>query len=470
MTMKAAARSAQRLASARRYATTSYTAESESMPLEGSPVEQDDPEQPSPVVGPTRPRLFNILGPGLITGASDDDPSGIATYSQAGAQFGYGLTWTMLFSFPLMAAIQMISARIGRTTGHGIAGVLRMHYPQWLLTSVVVLLLIANVINLGADLGAMADALALLLPAPTWLYVLLFAAICISLQLFLQYSRYVAVLKWLSVALLSYVFSAAAVHVDWGAVFHNVTAPQIVWKADYLVALVAILGTTISPYLFFWQAAEEVEDINVYPRRTELIHAPRQGKAALARIELDTIIGMAFSNLIALAIIVTTAATLFASGITNIQTSADAAEALKPIAGRAAYVVFTLGIVGTGLLAVPVLAGSAAYAIGEARQWPTGLGRQPKEAQAFYATLVIATLVGMGLNFTPINPIKALYWSAVINGVVAAPVMVVMMLLASRHDIMGRFAVKGWLRLLGWAATVVMAAVVVAMFATMGSA
>jgi NRAMP (natural resistance-associated macrophage protein)-like metal ion transporter len=435
-----------------------------------STITDPDPEQPSPVVGPTRPRLFKVLGPGLITGASDDDPSGIATYSQAGAQFGYALSWTMLFTFPLMAAIQMISARIGRTTGHGIAGVLRMHYPQWLLTSVVLLLLVANVINLGADIGAMASATALLLPAPIWLYVLLFAAICISLQLFLQYSRYVAVLKWLSAVLLAYVFSAVMAGPDWGTLLHSIATPNLAWNKDYLVALVAIFGTTISPYLFFWQAAEEVEDINAYPRRTELIHAPRQGKAALARIELDTIIGMAFSNLIALAIIVTAAATLAAHGITDVQTSAQAAAALEPIAGRAAYVVFTLGIVGTGLLAVPVLAGSSAYAIGEARQWPTGLGRRPKEAQAFYATLVIATLVGMLINFTPIDPIRALYWSAVLNGVVAVPVMVIMMLLASRHDIMGRFAVKGWLRGLGWAATAVMAAVVAAMFATMGAA
>ncbi|HYZ61611.1 MAG TPA: divalent metal cation transporter [Acetobacteraceae bacterium] len=429
-------------------------------------VQDDDPEQPSPVVGPTRPRLFKILGPGLITGASDDDPSGIATYSQAGAQFGYGLSWTMLFSFPLMAAVQMISARIGRTTGHGIAGVLRLHYPQWLLTVVVMLLLVANVINLGADLGAMADALALLLPAPKFFYVLLFAAICVSLQVFLQYARYVAVLKWLTAALLAYVVSAAVVGVDWGALAWSVAWPRIEWKQEYLTALVAIFGTTISPYLFFWQAAEEVEDIHVYPKRTELVRAPRQAKAALQRIELDTLVGMAFSNLIALAIILTTAATLGAHGITDIQTSAQAAEALKPIAGRAAYTVFTIGIIGTGLLAVPVLAGSAAYAIGEAREWPTGLGRAPKEAQAFYATLVIATLIGMIVNFTPIDPIRALYWSAVINGVVAVPVMAVMMLLASRADIMGAFAIRGWLRWLGWAATAVMAVIVAAMLGT----
>lgn len=429
-------------------------------------TQDDDPEGPSPTVGPTRPRLLKILGPGLITGASDDDPSGIATYSQAGAGFGYALTWTMLFTFPLMAAIQMISARIGRTTGHGIAGVLRIHYPHWLLTSVVLLLLVANIINLGADLGAMADALALLLPVPRPIYILLFAVICVCLQVFLQYSRYVSVLKWLSLALLAYFISALVVHVNWTELVQRLVWPHIVWRQDYLVTLVAIFGTTISPYLFFWQAAEEVEDIGANPRRVELIKAPDQGPAALHRIEVDTIIGMAFSNLVALAIIVTTAATLGVHGITDIQTSAQAAKALEPLAGWAASSVFALGVVGTGLLAVPVLAGSAAYAIGEARQWPRGLARQPKEAQAFYATLVIATLVGMVINFAPIDPIKALYWSAVINGVVAFPVMVVMMLLVRRRDIMGRFAVTGWLFALGWAATACMGAVVAAMLAT----
>jgi NRAMP (natural resistance-associated macrophage protein)-like metal ion transporter len=428
----------------------------------------DDPEQHSAAIGASKPRLFRILGPGLITGASDDDPSGIATYSQAGAQFAYGLSWALLFSFPLMTAIQMISARIGRTTGQGIAGVLRQHYPGWLLHSVVLLLLIANVINLGADLGAMADAMTLLLPGPTWLYLLLFGGLCVGLQVFLHYSSYVRYLKWLSVALVSYVISAFVLHVDWATLGKNLVIPHLAWNQDYLTTTVAIFGTTISPYLFFWQASEEVEDIQVNPRRVELIRAPSQGKAALARIELDTTIGMAFSNIVSLSILVTTAATLFAHGVTDVDTSAKAAAALGPIAGAGAATVFTVGIIGTGLLAVPVLAGSAAYAIGEARRWPTGLARQPHEARAFYATLVVATLVGMGINFAPINPIRALYWSAVINGVVAVPVMTVMMLLVRRADIMHGFAVKGLLHWLGWAATIVMALVVIAMFATMG--
>ncbi|MBB2205572.1 divalent metal cation transporter [Gluconacetobacter takamatsuzukensis] len=424
----------------------------------------DDPELPSPVVGPSRPRLFRVLGPGLITGASDDDPSGIATYSQVGAQFAYGLSWTLLVTYPLMVAVQMISARIGRTTGHGLAGVIRLHCPAWLLTGVVLLLLVANIINLGADLGAMADALGLLLPAPRVLYVLLFSAISISMQLFLQYTRYVAALKWLTLALFAYFAALACVDVDWRALAYHLVWPAHAPTSGYLTALVAIFGTTISPYLFFWQASEEVEDLGVYPHRTDLVDAPSQGRRALRRIEIDTLVGMGFSNLVALAILVTTAATLNARGVTDIQTSAQAAEALRPIAGAFASLVFTVGIVGTGLLAVPVLAGSAAYAVGEARQWPTGLERRPKEAQAFYATLVIATLIGMIINFAPVDPIRALFWSAVLNGVAAVPVMVVMMVVAARRDVMGRFAIRGPLRWLGWIATVLMGGVVLAMF------
>lgn len=435
------------------------------------PVQEDsDPEWPSSVVGPSRPRLFRVLGPGLVTGASDDDPSGIATYSQGGAQFGYGLAWSLVVTYPLMVAMQMISARLGRTTGHGLAGVLRLYCPSWLLSGVVMLLLVANIVNLGADLGAMADALDLLLPSARVLYVLLFAAVAISMQLFLQYTRYVAVLKWLTLALFAYFAALACVRVDWWALARQLVWPD--WKgthaAGYWTALVAILGTTISPYLFFWQASEEVEDMHVYPRRVNLVDAPVQGKNALRRIRVDTLVGMAFSNLVALAILITTAATLNVHGVTDIQTSAEAAEALRPIAGRFASLIFTLGVVGTGLLAVPVLAGSAAYAVGEARQWPTGLERRPKEAQAFYATLVLATLVGMILNFAPIDPIKALFWSAVLNGVVAVPVMVVMMIVASRSDIMGQFVIRGPLKWLGWVATVMMGGVVLAMLWSFG--
>lgn len=435
--------------------------------MTGEPLpEPDDITHLDPVVGTTHPPLLGVLGPGLITGASDDDPSGIATYSQAGAAFGYGLSWTLLFSYPLMVAIQMISARIGRTTGHGIAGVLRMHYPNWVLQWIVTLLLIANIANLGADLGAMADAFALLLPGPRWLYVLLFSVICIAMQLLLQYSRYVAVLKWFALSLLGYFAVLAVVHTEWHTLLSNLLIPHIVWHVDYLTAIVAVFGTTISPYLFFWQSAEEVEDMRAHPRRLDLLHAPQQAPGALHRIELDTVVGMGLSNTVALAIVATSAATLHLHGITTIDTSAQAASALGPIAGPYATWIFAAGIVGTGLLAVPVLAGSAAYAIGEARGWPVGFTRKVLEAKAFYATIAIATLIGMIINFTAINPIRALYWSAVLNGLLAVPVMLTMMRIASRSDIMGAFIAKGWLKALGWLATAVMFVTALAMIAS----
>lgn len=430
-------------------------------------VSQDAESRPaSPVVGSSKPRLISILGPGLITGASDDDPSGIATYSQAGAQFGFGLTWTLLFTYPLMSAIQMISARIGRTTGRGIAGILRQHYPSWVLVSILVPLLVANTTNIGADLGAMADATRLVFGGPHFLYVLLFAVISSALQIFMQYTRYVAVLKWMTLVLLTYVVTLFMVKVPWSEALYRLVVPSATWKKEYLTTLVAVFGTTISPYLFFWQASQEAEDVRATPRRRPLTRAPGQGHGALERIELDTLAGMGISNLIALAIMITAAATLHAANVTDIETSAQAAQALRPIAGSMAEIVFALGVLGTGLLAIPVLAGSAAYAIGEGRKWPVGLARQPMEAKAFYATIVVATLVGMIMNFTPVNPIKALYWSAVINGIVSVPVMATMMLITARQKIMGDFVVTGWLKALGWTATAVMAFAVIAMLAT----
>ena len=420
----------------------------------------------SPVVEPARPRLLQVLGPGLITGASDDDPSGIATYSQAGAQFAYGLTWTMLFTYPLMTAVQMVAARLGRTTGRGIAGLLRRHAPNWLLQCVVVLLLVANTVNLGADLGAMADATRLLAGGPHALWLVLFGVVCVSLQLFLQYARYVAVLKWLTLVLFAYVATLFFTHVPWSEVAASLVVPRLRWDKEYLTTVVAVLGTTISPYLFFWQASQEAEDLREDPQRDPLVVAPEQGGPELRRIELDTLVGMGLSNAIALAIIVTAAATLHANGVTDVQTSAQAAEALRPIAGRWAFLLFTLGVVGTGLLAVPVLAGSAAYAIGEARKWPVGLARQPMEARAFYATVIVATVLGVVMNFTPLDPIKALYWSAVVNGVVAVPVMAAMMTLASRPGVMGRFAIGLRLKTLGWVATIAMGVAAAAMIVT----
>jgi NRAMP (natural resistance-associated macrophage protein)-like metal ion transporter len=428
----------------------------------------DDPETAfaSPAVAPSKPRLFKVLGPGLITGASDDDPSGIATYSQAGAQFSYALAWTMLFSYPLMVAVQMVSARLGRTTGHGIAGNLARHYPAWLLHGAVTLLLVANTINIGADLGAMGDALALIAGGPALAYVVGFGVLCIVLQIFVQYTRYVSILKWLTVALFAYFGVLLVAKVDWGAALRGLLLPELRFDKDHVTTIVAILGTTISPYLFFWQASQEVEDIDAHPRRQRLKSAPRQGEPALQRIEYDTLVGMGLSNLVALAIMLTAASTLNLAGIKEIGSSAEAAEALRPIAGEFAAIIFAIGIIGTGLLAVPVLAGSAAYAIGEARRWDIGLARQFKEAKAFYLTIAVATLIGIAINFAPINPIRALYWSAVINGVVGVPIMAVMMLMASRKAIMGKFVVPAAMKIAGWCATVVMAAAVVTMGVT----
>lgn len=410
------------------------------------------------VVGPSKPRLLGVLGPGLITGASDDDPSGIATYSQAGAQFGFGLLWTMVFSYPLMSVVQEISARIGRTTGRGIAGNMREYYPNWLLQSVVVLLLIANIINIGADLGAMGDALKLIIGGPALLYVILFGAISVLLQVFLKYSRYVSILKWLTLSLFAYFGTVLFVHVPWGEVAQGLIIPKFKLDSSFWTAVVAIFGTTISPYLFFWQASQEVEDQKAKPKREPLKKAPEQAQNAIERIRLDTYVGMAFSNIVALAIMITAGATLHAKGITDIESTSQAAEALRPVAGVFAFAIFALGVIGTGLLAIPVLAGSAGYALGEARKWPVGLEREPLAAKAFYATIAVATIIGVGLNFTPINPFKALYWSAVVNGIVAVPVMAVMMLMTARSDVMGKLTVPLVMRVIGWVATAVMAA------------
>ena len=407
--------------------------------------------------------LVKTLGPGLITGASDDDPSGIGTYSQAGAQLGYGIGWTMLLTFPLMAAIQEISARVGRVTGHGIAGNVCRHYSMWLLNVVVALLFIANTINIAADLGAMADATRLLIGGHGIIYVVIFGVTSVVAQIFLDYQRYVSVLKWLTLSLFAYVGALAFAHISWSQALMGVLVPHITWSADYFTTIVAIFGTTISPYLFFWQASQEAEDQRVDVTKQPLIDKHYGAQKEFHRIRADTIVGMAFSNLIALSIIVTAAATLHAAGKTDIQTSAQAAEALRPIAGAFAEVIFALGIVGTGLLAIPVLAGATAYAVGEGRRWPVGLARKPKEAVAFYSVLALSAAIGIALNFTSINPISALYWSAVINGVLAVPVMVLLMIMARRKDVMGRFVVGGPLYWLGWLSTAAMLLSVLAM-------
>jgi len=413
-----------------------------------------------------RPKLLQVMGPGLITGASDDDPSGIATYSQVGAQFGYGLAWTLLFSYPLMAAIQEISARIGRVTGFGIAGNLRRHYPAWLSSGIVSLLLAANIINLGADLGAMGAALKLLIAGPALIYVSLFGLVSAGLEIFTRYARYVSILRWLCLSLFSYVICAFVVTVPWAEVGWATIWPPLSATPDYLMAIVAVLGTTISPYLFFWQAQQEVEDDKERAGSRPLIRAPWQSRSEFARIRLDTYLGMALSNIVAFFIVVTTASTLHAHGVTDIQTSAQAAEALRAVAGRFTFIVFAAGIIGTGLLTLPVLSGSAAYAVGELFAWHVGLARRPLRAKAFYAVIAAATAIGAGLNFAPIDPVKALYWSAILNGVVAVPVMIAMMHLSMRRLIMAGFTLPLPLQILGWVGTIVMAVTVLAMAAT----
>ena len=375
----------------------------------------------------------------------------------------------MLFSWPLMSAIQEISARIGRVTGRGIAGNLKQHYPKPLLLGIVLLLVIANTINLGADMGAMAAALKLLVGGPQVAFVVLFALASLVLEVFVDYARYVSVLKWLTLSLFAYVAVAFAVRVPWSEVAHDLFIPQVSWSKSYLTVVVAILGTTISPYLFFWQAEEEVEQVKERAGAKPLERAPEQARTELKRIRIDTLLGMGLSNVVALSIIVSTAATLHAHGVTDIHTSSQAAEALRPVAGRFVFLIFGLGIIGTGLLAVPVLAGSSAYALGEAFGWHVGLARKLGRAKAFYATIAVAMLVGALLNFTPLDPIKALFWSAVINGVVAVPVMVTMMLLSSNPAAMGHFRLPKVLKWLGWLSAAAMGAATIGMFATWGS-
>lgn len=407
------------------------------------------------------------LGPGLITGAADDDPSGIATYSHAGAQFGFSMLWTVLFTYPLMVGIQVVSARIGRVSGHGLATNIRLHYPAWLLYGVVGLLLVANTINIAADVSAMGEALKLVVGGPAQLYAVGFGIVSLLLQVFIPYRRYVRILKWLTLALLAYVATAFVVHIPWSQVLVRALTPQLSWKPEYITTVVAVFGTTISPYLFFWQASQEVEDQLADPHAQPLINAPRQAPANLRRIKIDTYVGMGFSNLIAFFIILTTAVTFNLHGITGIETSAQAATALRPIAGEFAFMLFSAGIIGTGLLAIPVLAGSSAYAMAGAFKWKNSLERTPMKAKQFYGVIAISTLIGTALGFTPIDPFKALYWSAVINGVISVPVMAVMMLMAVRPEIMGQFVITAKLKVLGWMATLIMAAAVLAMLLTM---
>ncbi len=401
---------------------------------------------------------LEVLGPGLVTGAADDDPSGVGTYSQVGAQFGYGMGWTLVFGFPLLASIQAICARIGATTGRGIAQNLREHYPIGLLRAVVLLLLVANVINLGADLGAMAAALALIVPGPALAYVVGFGLLSVGLEIAISYDRYARILKWTTLSLFSYVAVVFVADVPLGEALRGILIPSFTFDREHAMALVAIFGTTISPYLFFWQAGQEVEE--QHRRHVKpLMVSPKKAEGELRRIRTDTLVGMGFSHITALFIVIATAATLHANGVTEITSAAQAAEALRPIAGELAFVLFALGIIGTGLLAVPVLAGSAAYAVSETFGWTEGLNRKPKEAKAFYSVIALATLGGMALNLTSIDPMQALYWAAVVNGLLAPPLMLVTMLIARNPAAMGELAISRRLAFGGWLSTAVMAAV-----------
>jgi NRAMP (natural resistance-associated macrophage protein)-like metal ion transporter len=411
---------------------------------------------------------LKALGPGLITGAADDDPSGIATYSQAGAQFGFNTLWTLVLTYPFMVGIQLVSARIGRVTGHGLATNIRRAYSPWLLYSIVLLLLVANVINIAADIAAMGEAARLVTGVgSSHLYSLGFGVLCLSLQVWMPYATYVRYLKWLTLGLLAYVGTVFAVKLPWLEVLHKTVWPDFTFTKDSVALIVAIFGTTISPYLFFWQASQEVEEIRADDSTLALRKRPEHAAKHLRRIKVDTFVGMGFSNLVAYFIILTTAVTLGAHGVTTIQTSAQAAEALRPVAGEFAFLLFALGIIGTGMLAVPVLAGSAAYAVTESFKWTNGLDLKAVEAQEFYGIIALATIGGMLLNFAPIDPIKALMLSAQINGVIAVPIMAVMMLLAHNKKLMGAFTLSRRHTIIGWLGVLVMLVAVVAMFATM---
>jgi len=408
-------------------------------------------------------RIVSALGPGLVTGAADDDPSGIATYSQAGAQFGFSLLWTVFLTTPFMIAIQLVSGYMGRVTGKGIAANVKEHHHISIVFILVSLLLAANIFNIAADIAAMGEGLYLIVGGLKHEHALIFAGGSVLLQVFVPYTSYSRYLKWLTLVLFCYVGVVFTVEIPWHKVLVSTLLPSFQASSDYLMMIVAVLGTTISPYLFFWQASQEVEEMTLGRTRQPLKNLRRGGIPELERITLDTSIGMIFSNAIAFFIVLTTAATLNPHGITDIQTAADAANALRPIAGNFAFALFALGIIGTGLLAIPVLAGSAAYAVADVFGWPSTLEAKFPEARGFYAIILAATVVGFALGFTSLDPIKMLVWSAVLNGIVSVPVMAMMMALVTSSSVMGRFRARRWLAWIGWAATALMGLVVVAL-------
>lgn len=417
---------------------------------------------------PLRPRvgirkraedLLGKLGPGIISGASRNDPSSITTYAVIGAKTGYSLLWTLLISLPLLAAVQDISARVGRVTGGGISENLRRYYSRWLLYSVTLLLVVANTINLGADIEMMGQAVTLLVGGPPLVFAAALTILSVSLQILMSYQRYVGILKWLTLALLAYVAAAVVVRIDWTQAWRGLLIPAVSSDPAYPAAVLAAFGATINPYLLFWQASQEVEEQDRHPTEVPLRVAPHQAPVQIGRIMFDTYTGMAYSNLVAFAIMLTTAATLHSHGIKDIRSASEAAGTLTPIAGDFAGFLFSLGIIGTGLLAIPVLAGSMAYAIGEAMNWEARLECDPFRCRGFYSVLAAAALVGLSLTFLGVNPVKALYWTAIINGVISAPMMAVLLLMASNRSVMGSETIPIGLRLLGWiAAGVVFAA------------
>ena len=409
-----------------------------------------------------RGSLLRLLGPGLVAGAADDDPSGIATYSQAGAQFGFGLLWTLVLTWPFMVAVQLISARIGRVTGRGIAANVKETMPRTVLVGLVFLLFAANTINIAADVAAMGEALKLVVGGGQHGHALVFGLASVLLQVFIPYKRYAPILKWMTLVLLAYVATVFTVHVDWASALRATFLPPLSLDADYLLVAVAVFGTTISPYLFFWQASQEVEELDSHHHRP-LRDLRRGGSSEIDRIAFDTTVGMAFSNIVAFFIVLTTAVTLHVHGIRDIQTSAQAAEALRPLAGQLTFALFAAGIIGTGLLAVPVLAGSAAYAVADAFGWKATLAARPADAKGFYAIIMLATTIGVAMDFTSLDPIKMLFWSAVINGIVAVPMIIAMMVLVSSPARMRRFALPPALTIAGWATAALMSLVLAAL-------
>jgi NRAMP (natural resistance-associated macrophage protein)-like metal ion transporter len=407
--------------------------------------------------------FFADLGPGLITGAADDDPSGISTYSVTGAQFGLAALWTAVFSFPLMAVVQLMCARLGIVSGRGLAGVIRRRYPRWVLWSSCAILLVANVFNIGADLGGMGDALEMVTGIHSYIWSpLLAVAIVVSLIL-LSYKRLARIFKWLTLVLFAYVITAFLVKPDWREVLHATLVPQIQWTKAYLAVLVGILGTTISPYLFFWQASQEVEEDRERGRHSVTARRGATPKE-MTSASVDVFTGMFFSNFVMYFIILTTGTTLHAHGITKIDTAKQAAEALRPLAGEQAYLLFTLGIIGTGVLAVPVLAGSSAYAVAESAAWAASLGTPPKIVRKFYWVLSAAVLVGITLEYIGFSAVQMLFYSAVLNGILAAPLIVLVVLLTSDRTVMGDWVNPRWMQALGWLAAAVMTTTAVALF------